>query len=241
MKSTHGDVELLYVPSGEFTMGSTETRHEQPVRKVYLDAFWVGRYDVTVAQFRAFCKAKPYRYPWTKLKPQWGWIDSHPMVLVNWDDARAYCRWAGGDLPTEAQWEKAARGTDGRIFPWGNRFDPAKLRTNTTWTSPVGTYPAGASPYGCLDIVGNVYQWCLDFYGENYEGLPDRNPRGVPVGQARILRGGDWGDDNRLSFRCAYRYADLFATGPPPPSSTYRAGSIRTPLYGFRLVVPAER
>jgi len=238
-KSVRGDIDLVYVPSGEFTMGSDEKLNEKPKRQVYLDGYWIGKNIVSVAQFRAFCRAKPYNYDWTKFKPQWGWIDTHPMVLVNWDDARAFCKWAGGDLPTEAQWEKAARGTDGRQFPWGNKFDPAKLRTNTQSTAPVGSFPLGASPYGCLDMAGNVYQWCLDFYSPSYDGLPDRNPTGPPIGRGHILRGGDWGDDNRISFRSAYRYADLFATGAPTSSSGYKAGAIRTPLYGFRLASPA--
>ncbi len=238
-KSLHGDVDVVYIPAGEFTMGSTGDVNQLPVRKVYLDAFWIGKNIVTVAQFRAFCKAKPYPYDWKKFKPQWGWIDNHPMVLVNWNDARAFCKWAGGDLPTEAQWEKAARGTDGREFPWGPRFDPRKLCTNTQSTAPVGSFPAGASPYGCLDMAGNVYQWCLDFYGSSYAGLPDRNPTGPNVGQGHILRGGDWGDDNRISFRSAYRYADKFSTGAPESSNSYQAGAIRSPLYGFRLSVPA--
>ena len=238
-KSPKGDVELLYIPSGPFTMGSKEAENELPIRQVYVDGFWMGKNLVTVGQFRTFCKEKPYNYNWKSLKPQWGWIDNHPMVLVNWDDARAYCKWAGGDLPTEAQWEKAARGTDGRRFPWGDRFQANRLCTNTQQTAPVGSFPTGASPYGCLDMAGNVYQWCLDFYGPNYASLPDRNPTGPTVGQGRILRGGDWGDDNPKSFRCAYRYADRWLTGAPSNSSGYQAGGIRTPLYGFRFAMPA--
>jgi len=236
-KSTRGDSELIYIPAGEFTMGSKENLNELPIRKVFLDGYWIGKNIVTVAQFREFCKQKPYNYNWKSLKPQWGWIDSHPMVLVNWDEARAYCKWAGGDLPTEAQWEKAARGTDGRRYPWGDRFQANRLCTNTQSTAPVGSFPTGASPFGCLDMAGNVYQWCLDFYAASYDGMPDRNPTGPAVGQGRILRGGDWGDDNPRSFRCASRYADRWLTGAPSGSSSYHAGAIRTPLYGFRLAV----
>jgi len=234
-KSAKGEIELVYIPAGEFTMGSTFAPNEMPQRKVYLDGYWIGKNIVTVAQFRAFCTATKYKYDFKKMKPQWGWIDTHPMVLVNWDDSRAFCKWAGGDLPTEAQWEKAARGTEARQFPWGARFDPKKLRTNTQSTAPVGSYPEGASPYGCLDMAGNVYQWCLDYYAASYAGMPDRNPTGPTVGQGRILRGGDWGDDNRISFRTCYRYADKFSTGAPESSSSYHAGAIRTPTYGFRM------
>ena len=237
-KSVKGDIDLMYIPAGEFTMGSNRNLNEGPIRKVYLDAYWMGKNLVTVGQFKAFCKAKPYKYDWKAIKPQWGWIDNHPMVLVNWDDARAYCKWAGGDLPTEAQWEKAARGTDGRDYPWGNRFEATRLCTNTQSTAPAGSFLTGVSPFGCLDMAGNVFQWCLDFYSANYEGLPLRNPTGVPTGRGHILRGGDWGDDNPRSFRSAFRYTDMTSTTQASGQSDYKPGSIRTPLYGFRLAVP---
>jgi formylglycine-generating enzyme required for sulfatase activity len=237
-KSPKGDVELMYIPAGEFTMGSDHNLNEQPIRKVYLDAYWMAKNLITVGQFKAFCKAKTYPYDWKKQKPQWGWIDTHPMVLVNWDDARAYCRWAGGDLPTEAQFEKAARGTDAREYPWGNRFQATLLCTNTQSTAPVGSFPKGASPFGCFDMAGNVFEWCLDYYSANYNGLPDRNPKGPPTGRGRVLRGGDWGDDNPRSFRTAFRYADMSSTAPSSGPSDYKPGSIRSPLYGFRLAVP---
>jgi len=236
-KSLRGDVDLIFIPAGEFTMGSKEALIELPIRQVYLDGYWIGKNLITVAQFREFCKATSYKFSW-KIKPQWGWVDTHPMVMVNWTDARAYCKWAGGELPTEAQWEKAARGTDGRRYPWGDRFQANRLCTNTQSTAPVGSFPSGASPYGCLDMAGNVYQWCFDYYGASYADLPLRNPTGPAVGQGRILRGGDWGDDNPKSFRCAYRYADMFSIGAPSKGSTYKAGDVRTFIYGFRMAAP---
>ena len=130
--------------------------------------------------------------------PAWGWIDTHP-VNVSWNDAKAYAKWAGVTLPTEAQWEKAARGTDGRVYPWGNDWDAAKCNNSVGAnhpgkTSPVGSFPAGASPYGCLDMAGNVWQWCADWYGADYYTTsPAKNPTGPATGTVRVLRGGSWG------------------------------------------------
>ncbi len=209
--SKKGNVELMLVPEGSFWMG------EKPYRQVYLDSFWIGKNDVTVAQFRAYCEESGYKYDWNKYKPDWGWKDNHPMVNVSWDEARAYCRWAGGDLPTEAQWEKAARGEDGREYPWGNTYDISKLWSFNSKgaklsTAPVGSFPSGASPYGCLDMAGNVWQWCLDWYGD-YDSNATRNPTCPGFGEGRVLRGGGWDDygpgndrsASRLSFGPAYR------------------------------------
>lgn len=218
---------MMLIPAGEFPMGISEETlaawmkdhpndrrddftNELPAHQVYLDAFYMYKNDVTVAQYRAFCAATGRPMPDA---PRWGWQDDHPIVNVTWDDAKAYADWAGVLLPTEAQWEKAARGADGRIFPWGNDWDPTKchnliggnLNANT---SPVGSYPAGASPYGCLDMAGNVSQWCADWYADDYyQHAPAKNPRGPDNGDYRVLRGGAWhlGLDIYL-YRCAYRF-----------------------------------
>ena len=130
--------------------------------------------------------------------PSWGWKDDHPIVNVNWDDAQAYCAWAGVKLPTEQQWEKAARGTEGRKYPWGNEWDATKCAnatnhytSHTEGTAPVGSYPQGASPYGVLDMAGNVCQWCED----NYDTTTDR----------RVIRGGSWSWRNTDYFRASNR------------------------------------
>ncbi len=210
--SRNGNVEMILIPAGEFAMGSSRGM-ESPQRKVYLDAYMIGKYDVTVGQFKAYCAAKRISFS-QFAPPTWGWIDSHPMVNVSWQEARNYCKWAGGDLPTEAQWEKAARGTDGREFPWGQAFDPSRLWRSTAHeadalsTIPVGKFPSGASPYGCLDIVGNVWQWCLDWSGPNYSGQPDRNPTGPDTGEYRVLRGGSWNWNKPDLFRCAFHHGD---------------------------------
>jgi formylglycine-generating enzyme required for sulfatase activity len=220
--------EMVYVPAGEFLMGSTDAEidaaftdtsahdtdvqkdaftAEGPQRRVYLDGYWIYKTDVTVAQYRKFCEATGREMP---AEPEWGWKDDHPMVNVTWYDAKAYCEWVDAALPTEAQWEKAARGTEGGEFPWGNGWDRGKLWCSigeqSSGTTPVGTIPGGASPYGVLDMAGNVYQWCADWYDATYYRSGDNhNPPGPADGQERVLRGGSWIGDSDSYFRSAYR------------------------------------
>jgi len=223
-------IELVYVPSGSFTMGSDMNRTEQPVRKVTLTGFWIGKNDVTVEQFRKFTEAANYTFFWAAFKPTWGWVDDNPMVNVTWEDARAYCKWAGGDLPTEAQWEKAARGTDGRQYPWGKDFDAhyawwSKDGTAASAgsTASVGRFPKGASPYGCLDMSGNVWQWCLDWFSEDgYDAEDLKDPLGAPGGKGRAVRGGAWVINNPLMLRSSHRIGQL--------------PTVRRHGVGFRLV-----
>ena len=195
--------EMIYIPAGEFTVGSDE----KPQHKVYLDGYWIYKYEVTVAQYRKFCKATGLNMPEA---PSWGWKDDRPMVNVSWYNAAAYSRWARVRLPTEAQWEKAARGTDGRKFPWGNEWDKSKcansMGQSLSSTKPVGSYASGASPYGVMDMAGNVWEWCADWYDANfYAKAPTRNPKGPSTGAFRVLRGGSWCRDLELNFRAAYR------------------------------------
>ena len=184
---------------------------EEPSHAVYLDGYWIYKYEVTVAQYRVFCRATKRHMPEA---PSWGWQDHHPIVNITWNDAAAYAAWAGASLPTEAQWEKAARGPDGRIYPWGNTWDGAKCRNSavgTNWAtspSPVGSFPAGAGPYGAQDMAGNVWEWCADWYdAEYYRHAPGRNPTGPATGTGRVLRGGSWNFvDPPDFFRCANRF-----------------------------------
>jgi len=212
---------LIYVPAGEFPMGSVVgASDEKPVHSVYLDAYYIDKYEVTNAQYlkcvvAGACQAAAYATD-NQLNQ-----DQQPVVGVAWDDAKTYCQWAGARLPTEAEWENAARGTDGRIYPWGNVLDDSKLNfcdhnCEFDWkdaaaddgyerTAPVGSYPAGASPYGALDMAGNVWEWTADWYAPEYYGRsPGRNPPGPDSGELRVLRGGAWLSD-AYGIRAAYR------------------------------------
>jgi len=130
---------MIYIPAGEFIMGSSKYDRETPQREVYLDGYWIYKYEVRVAQYRKFCQHTGREMP---SPPSWRWADDHPMVNVTWDDAAAYTRWAGGRLPTEAQWEKAARGTDGREYPWGDDWDASKCHcSKVEWGDAGRTAP----------------------------------------------------------------------------------------------------
>ena len=200
---------MITIPAGEFIMGSNERQDEQPIHTVYLDTYQIGKYEVTVAQYRDFCKATCREMP---VAPSGGRTDNQPITKVTWDDASAFCEWAGGRLPSEAEWEKAARGTDGRNYPWGNTWDKTKCANSRLGLSsavPVGSYPAGASPYGCMDMAGNVWEWCADWYSPtHYETSPSRNPKGPSSGTSRVLRGGGWDYLDDYYYRCAFRFDD---------------------------------
>ena len=203
-----------------------------PQHTVDLPAYYIGRYPVTQAQYARFVQASGHRVPYLPKAYEWtrpySWdrrrkrppqgLEDHPVVLVSWEDAVAYCEWAGLRLPTEAEWEKAARGTDGRLYPWGNEWDSRRcnsaekwagraLRTYDEWdkwwgemgekgwgdrvrTTPVGAYsPKGDSPYGCADMAGNVWEWCADWY----KGYPHTTCQRSEFGEIyRVLRGGSW-------------------------------------------------
>ena len=217
--------EMILIPAGEFLMGNSNEqidawiqihsneikawyKNEIPQHKVYLDAYYIYKNDITVAQYRKFCDATGRKLP---LAPPWGWLDNHPVVNVTWNDATAYAHWSGASLPTEAQWEKSARGGDGRVFPWGNAWDATKCNNSVgnlhpDKTSPVGSFPAAASPYGVLDISGNVAQWCADWYDDKYnQNSPSRNPTGPTTGSKRVTRGGGFYGPSATVFRVARR------------------------------------
>jgi formylglycine-generating enzyme len=207
---------MVWIPEGEFVMGSKNAREpyldEKPQRTVYLSGYWMYKYPVTVKQFRKFTLERPYRFDWERLKPEEDWQDDHPMVHVSWHDAKAYCEWAQVSLPTEAQWEKAARGTDGRLYPWGNTYDPTKLwwGVNTGTASVYRRTNVSESPYGCVDMAGNVWQWCRDWYdGDYYKTAPQGDPEGPNSGTYRVLRGGSWIDTSTKFIRVMNRYSFL--------------------------------
>lgn len=188
------------VDAGEFLMGNDKIGDEKPMHKVSLDAFYMDKYETTTARYAKFLEATGRKQPmfWNQGK-QAGQRD-YPVVGVDWDDADAYCRWAGKRLPTEAEWEKAARGADGRLFPWGNE-EPTPRHANFgrgEWAgystlTPVGSLEKGKSPYGIYDMAGNVWEWVADWYDPRYyASSPSSNPQGASSGDNKVLRGGSW-------------------------------------------------
>jgi formylglycine-generating enzyme required for sulfatase activity len=198
---------VIKVPEGEFLMGNSETERSPLEHKVYLSSFLMDKLGVTWRQYKMFASSTGIPLP--PHDPYWGMPDDQPAVYVTWDEAKNYCEWAGARLPTEAEREKAARGTDGRKFPWGNEEPTPELGVfRKSWgyegPAPVGSHPKGASPYGFLDVGGNVWEWCADWYdGDYYERSPYRDPKGPAMGIAHVVRGGSW--DSRptvLSSSC---------------------------------------
>ena len=213
----------IYIPEGEFLMGTTEEqinawvlqypewhsgwfKNETPQHPVYLDAYWIDQTEVTNAMY-AKCISDggctPNNNTSRTRDNYFGNVsfDNYPVIDVDWDMAKAYCTWAGRHLPSEAEWEKAARGVDGRAYPWGNNAPGKGLlnyNMNINDTTAVGSYPLGASPYGALDMAGNVWEWVNDWSdGADYQQSPSKNPIGPNAGKYRVLRGGAWLNDDR--------------------------------------------
>lgn len=207
-------MEMVFVPAGNFEMGSEpETagadEDEMPLHKIYLDAFWIDRTEVTNSHYQQCISAGICTPPaQTKFYMNPAYYD-HPIIGVSWDQANVYCGWAGRRLPTEAEWEKAARGTDGRIYPWGNDApsgDLANFDHKINETTAVGNYPQGASPYGVLDLAGNAWEWTADGYSPDYySNSPSSNPLSDSPVNRRVLRGGNW-DSNAEGVRSANRF-----------------------------------
>ncbi len=207
---------MVYVPPGEFTMGSDKGKpFEGPARKIYLDGFYIDKYEVSWRKWKAsglpYSKVPNVREP-IVYPPDWGLRDAHPVVHVTWHDARKYAEWAGKRLPTEAEWEKAARGTDGREFPWGNTPPTIKQAMfvdhplSLTSTAPVNCCEEGASPYGTMNMAGNVWEWCEDTYHPDfYKDSPKKNPVNRVKGDLKILRGGAFQLDPAF-LRTYHRY-----------------------------------
>lgn len=214
------EIEMTLIPEGEFIMGRDDTNEEVgPSHIVYLDAYYIDKYEVTNSQYRAcvdagVCEAPAKTSSHTRENyfdnPE---FDSHPVIYINWDMAKTFCEWRDGYLPTEAQWEKAARGTDGRTYPWGEeepidetfgnfkyegyQEDPQGLTGDTL---PVGSYEKGVSAFGVYDMLGNVYEWTADWFSPTYYQIsPPSNPLGPESGECKygsgackVIRGGAW-------------------------------------------------
>jgi formylglycine-generating enzyme len=255
--------DLARIPAGDFLMGAADAEDdERPVHRVYVSEFFIGRFPVTNDEYARFVQATGYPAPAIRDLPSitldgrdalfrelgaiYVWENSlppaghgnHPVVLVRYGDAVAYCDWLSDSigrsvrLPTEAEWEKAARaGTEGLRFPWGNDIDATRgnFLTDPTikkqrGTRPTGTYPPNS--YGLYDVCGNVWEWVADWYSAEYYGLGDgRDPRGPHAGNMRIVRGGSWVNDDVSMLRCAYRHK------VPPDTYAYSIG--------FRIVCGA--
>jgi len=241
---------MLTIPAGEFQMGCDDSNPnedcdsgEQPLHTVYLDVYAIDKYEVTNAQYAEFLNVMGnqeeegdtwlHAEDWRVRIHQNGGVwqvdagyEDDPVIEVTWYGARAYCEWQGKRLPTEAEWEKAARGSsDTRMYPWGNE-SPDCSRLNYSYysgnpcrycvgdTTPVGSYPSGASPYGALDMAGNVLEWVNDWYdGHYYDVSPYSNPPGPAIGGYKVLRGGGWINPSYY-VRVAHRH-------PSIPGSTW--------------------
>ena len=242
---------MILISAGEFIMGSeTRAADEKPAHKIYLDAYSIGKYEVTNEDYYKFWKAtgKPKgeavgersEHTPESFEDEYGvgtWPDralkfpQHPVVGVSWYDAVAYAEWVDMRLPTEAEWEKAARGASDRLWPWGNSPRP----NANTWNgkdgydnkiAPVGSYPKGKSYYGVMDMAGNVWEWTSDWYSDTYYfHSPKQNPTGANIGSWRVIRGGAWTDDIN---RCTTTFRFYFYP------------SLKTSFIGFRLARTAE-
>jgi serine/threonine protein kinase len=208
LRETDGMV-MVYVPEGFFTMGSNhENDEEKPEHEVYLDAFWIDKFEVSNAQYKLCVEANACTKPNPSNRYEHSYYTDHPVVNVDWYQASAYCEWAGGRLPSEAEWEKAARGTGGNVYPWGSESPNCRLANYgncVSDTTVVGTFPDGASYYGVMDMAGNVVEWVNDWWVFSYDLSITHNPIGPDSGIYRVLRGGSW-DNNDESIRTASRF-----------------------------------
>ena len=219
---------MIPVPAGEFIMGSPSGPFDhQPQRPVYLNAYSIDTYETTFSQYFAFVGFTGHRKPRLAGYLAAGVTENlhlfiaptAPVVGVSWQDAQEYCRWKGKRLPTEAEWEKAARGTDGRLWPWGGEEDEVRANLigedGVRFTAPVNQFTRDVSPYGVHGLAGNVMEWVADWYHQDsYRLLPPRNPMGVESGEQRIIRGASWNDsikrgETMIRFKMYPEYRDV--------------------------------
>jgi formylglycine-generating enzyme required for sulfatase activity len=231
MTSQKDGMTILYIPAGEFIMGREDIMDESPTHKVYLDSFWLDQIEVTNNMYSSCVEAGVCMEPKNKVSAKninyYGNIafNNYPVIYVDWNMAAIYCSWTDRRLPSEAEWEKAARGDEGHMYPWGNNSPNGTLLNYNNIvadTSSVMSYEAGKSPYGVYDMAGNVWEWVNDWYSASYYLVPESlNPLGPPTGQERVHRGGsfyegdsfiysskrDKGDPSFVSFNLGFRCA----------------------------------
>lgn len=211
----------MLVPGGKFFAGGSGKNEGRGIFQVDLPPFYIGIHPVTNEQYRKFVEDTGYKPPTEATYGLSYWkgtafpaeLSEHPVVCVSWHDAIAYCKWAGLRLPTELEWEKAARGTDGREYPWGNDWEPTLCRNShsrgceeTAW---VWAYPEGCSPWGVYQMSGNVWEWCYEWFEDTaYQRYHSGDLELPESGEFKVLRGGCWFSSNPVSFRCAFRFFD---------------------------------
>ena len=248
VSSADGMVQV-FIPAGAFQMGGLDPKaanDELPAHRVTLDAFWIDKVEVTNGMYTLCVQAGVCRIPFTlKSDSRNSYFNNpdfkdYPVVYVGWGEAKAYCEWTGRRLPTEAEWERAARGDDFRTFPWGDeRPDSARANINAFVgdTARVGSYPSGASPFGVLDMAGNVAEWVNDYYDGTYYGSSlSQNPTG-PVGRtayfSRVVRGGTFMDADR-DVRVSKRSSVLGPNFDAPQMDSAEYTGEYSPRIGFR-------
>jgi formylglycine-generating enzyme required for sulfatase activity len=229
------DPSMVFIPAGEFARGRsyewadgklfyspTAHQDDQPVKTLFIDAFYLDQAEVTNFRYAAFAKATRHRAPyhWRKgVMPEGK--GQFPVVNVSWDDAAAFCAWDGKRLPTEAEWERGARGIgDRQMYPWGDR-EPMPADARYGADAPLAVCSKAKNYFGLCDMIGNVWEWCSDWYGRTYYAeSPDRNPQGPSTGLYRVLRGGSWFDQPPLFLTNSYR--------------SWARGAERSATIGFR-------
>jgi formylglycine-generating enzyme required for sulfatase activity len=214
---------MVVIPAGEFWMGAEDGPQDtRPLHRVSLSSYWFDKYEVTNSRYRQCVEGGGCTPPKDRLMFEDPQRTQYPVTNITWNQARAFCQWQGKRLPTEAEWEKAARGTDGRRYPWGNNGDVLKnhlrkqeIKTDTGGTEPVGRQVATASPYGVFDLIGSVSEWVKDWYAEDfYRASPARDPQGPLRGSFRVLRGGEL-NETSPNLQASYRgWDDVTYWGP---------------------------
>jgi formylglycine-generating enzyme required for sulfatase activity len=204
---------MVLIPAGEFWMGAEDGLQDaRPFHRVYLSSYWFDQYEVTNAQYRQCMEGGGCTSPKDRQTFEDHQRAEHPVTNITWNQARSYCQWQGKRLPTEAEWEKAARGTDGRRYPWGNDGEAVKhhmrnreLPASASGGDLAGRQAATASPYGVFGLIGSVSEWVKDWYAEDfYQTSPARDPQGPSRGSFRVLRGGEW-NEKSPNFQASYR------------------------------------